>query len=247
MNSYYNRFLATRIIDRNDMLLDFNNFLDVEFSKFMFRLQLGDKLSAELKNTKGHARNVKFKMTSIPIGHFIQLVKISNGVVQHWRKAKQSKSVYQSEIGHLNKHYLQQDKFTVQICCVHDLFPFLGHGFFRYPIADSDFSGGGCPARFPFSQYHLIESKFEFKYDMINQTLEVSAPTKGIPRSETHNSTLPTHPSLSSELDDMKNELVGKFVVSVDDTSIGYEICMVERTYGGYKDTRGIFISTIHF
>ena len=241
MNSFHSRFLTITFFDRNDMSRDYHNFLDIEFKKFMFRLQLGDKLSAELKATKGMPKMVKFKMTSIPIEHFMLLVNISNGVIQKKKKTTKSSSFYQPEKGYLNKQYVSQDKFSVQICCVNDLFPFLGHSFFRYPVADSDHSGGGCPDRFPFSQYHAVESQIEFQYDMINQILEVKAPTKGIPRSFSANSSLPPHPSTSQDFGLLKNELEGKFFILPDDSAIGYEICLLQRDYGGYKDKKGMF------
>ena len=241
MNSFYSRLLTVRFFDRNDMSQDYHSFLDNEFKKVMFRLQLGDQLSAGLKATKGQPRLVRFKMTSVPIEHFMLLVNIANGAIQKHKKTTKSTSFYQSEKGYLNKQYVSQDKFTIQICCINDLFPLLGHGFFRYPVADSDFSGGGCVGRFPFSQYHPIESQIEFQYDMINQILEVKAPTKGIPRSSAANSTLPSHPSVSSDLEELKSELEGKFIISPDDSAIGYEVCLVERNVGGYKNNKGMF------
>jgi len=191
----------------------------------MFRLQLGDQLSAGLKSTKGKPKIVTFKMTSVPIEHFMLLVNIANGSIQKHKKTTKSTSNYQSEKGYLNKQYVSQDKFTIQISCINDLFPLLGHGFFRYPVADSDFSVGGCLGRFPFSQYHTIESQIEFQYDMINLVLEVKVHTKEIPRS----------------FDSLKNQLEGKFFISTDDSTIGYEICLLQRDYGGYKDKKGMF------
>ena len=202
----------------------YHSFLDNEFKKFMFRLQLGDQLSARLKATKGRPSLVRFKLTSVPIEHFMLLVNIADGAIQKL-KTKLT-SFYQSEKRYLNKQYVSQDKFTIQISCINDLFPLLGHGFFRYPVADSDFSGGGCPGRFPFSQYHTIESQIVFQYDMINLVLEVKVHTKEIPRS----------------FDSLKNQLEGKFFISADDSTIGYEICLLQRDFVEYKDKKGIYI-----
>ena len=192
----------------------------------MFRLQLGDQLSAGLKATKGRPSLVRFKLTSVPIEHFMLLVNIANGAIQKHKKTTKLSSFYQSEKGYSSKQYVSQDKFTIQICCINDLFPLLGHGFFRYPVADSDFSKGGCPGRFPFSQYHPIESEIEFQYDMISLVLEVKVHTKEIPRS----------------FDSLKNQLEGKFFISTDDSTIGYEICLLQRDFVEYKDKKGIYI-----